>query len=451
MVKMFKRYLYNSYRRFSALTHRFSGRVTKTGWLLLSALVISAALGLNTDLSVAYQTFTFLFCVIFVAWFGLSFNRARFSVERILPRLGCVGDPLRYRATIVNQSRSAQRGLFLRDQTQDPRPSFDEFRLTPEPDEEKRNLYDRTFGYYRWQWLISKNEQGMAHEHAVSAIPPRGKLELEMTIVPLKRGYLRFTEMVVATPEPLGLFRSLRKVPAPQSVLILPKRYQITALDLPGITKYQQGGVAMAGSIGESEEFVSLRDYRAGDAMRHIHWKSFAKMGKPIVKEFHDEFFVRHALILDTFDIHRHSDRFEEAVSIAASFAYTIHTQESLLDLMFVGPQAYCFTSGRGVAHMEQMLEILAAVQPCEDKPFEILEELVLQHINTVSGCICIFTSWDQRRQDFVEQLKIMQIPCLVLVVTDSPTTLPPGPMADDPKNFRALPVGKVGEELAKL
>ena len=57
----------------------------------------------------------------------------------------------------------------------------------------------------------------------------------------------------------------------------------------------------MASSVGESEEFVSLRDYRRGDPMRHIHWKSWAKTGKPIVKEFQDEFFVRHALILDTF------------------------------------------------------------------------------------------------------------------------------------------------------
>ena len=32
----------------------------------------------------------------------------------------------------------------------------------------------------------------------------------------------------------------------------------------------------------------------------------------------------------------------------------------SLLDVMFVGPQAVCFTAGRGLAHAEQALEILA-------------------------------------------------------------------------------------------
>ena len=51
------------------------------------------------------------------------------------------------------------------------------------------------------------------------------------------------------------------------------------------------------------------------------------------------------------------------AVSVAASFACTVLTQESLLDLLFVGPQSYCFTAGRGLAQADQMLEILAAVR----------------------------------------------------------------------------------------
>src|SRR5204862_6450540 len=106
----------------------------------------------------------------------------------------------------------------------------------------------------------------------------------------------------------------------------------------------QHGGVALASAIGESEEFVSLRDYRPGDPLRRIHWRSWAKAGKPVVKDFQDEFFVRHALILDTFTEPDDLAVFEEAVSVAASFACTVDTQESLLDLLFIGPQAFTFT-----------------------------------------------------------------------------------------------------------
>ena len=181
--------------------------------------------------------------------------------------------------------------------------------------------------------------------------------------------------------------------------------------------KYQQGGVALAANIGRSEEFVSLRDYRRGDPVRHIHWRSWAKAGRPIVKEFEDEFFVRHALVLDTFTDEPHSEILEEAVSVAASFACTVLTQESLLDLLFVGAESYCFTAGRGLAHADQMLEILASVRACGDKPFATLEHLVLGHVSVVSGCICVLQKWDDARKSFVKKLRTLRVPVLVFVI----------------------------------
>jgi uncharacterized protein (DUF58 family) len=248
------------------------------------------------------------------------------------------------------------------------------------------------------------------------------------------------------------LFRAFVKVPAPDTIVVLPRRYPMPPVTLPGTLKYQQGGVALASSVGESEEFVSLREYRRGDPMRHIHWKSWARADKPIIKEFLDEFFVRHALILDTFAELHERELFEEAVSVAASFACSVQTQESLLDLMFVGPQAFCFTTGRGLAHTEQMLEVLAAVELCRDQGFEALETLVLEHMNGVSGCVCIFIKWDAARQALVQMLRALGVPTMVLVIVKRNSTLPdPGPLADDPQMFHVLEVGRVAEGLQRL
>ena len=107
----------------------------------------------------------------------------------------------------------------------------------------------------------------------------------------------------------------------------------------------QSGSVSLASSVGDSEEFVSLRDYRPGDPLRRIHWKSRAKTGQPVVREEQSEYFVRQALILDTFQPESESTILEEAISIAASFACDFHTQESLLDLMFVGLQSWATTT----------------------------------------------------------------------------------------------------------
>ncbi len=409
-------------------------------------------MGADTNLSLAYQAFVFLCLLLIAALAGTQFSRTKLRAERVLPRFGSVSLPLSYTIVLHNLTTKAQRGLSVTEELADPRPSLEQFISTPEPGEEQRNWYDRSNGYYRWNWLLRQNVRGRVQESPCPDLPPGGATEVRVDLIPARRGVLRFDCVAVACPDPFGLFRTFVRVPLPQSLLILPKRYFVPPLALPGQLKYQQGGVALAASVGESEEFVALRDYRPGDALRHIHWPSWAKTGKPIVKEFQDEFFTRHALILDTFLPVAASAVFEEAVSVAASLACTVQAQESLLDLMFVGPQAYCFTMGRGVGHLEQLLEILASVQPCRDREFNSLLQLVLQHAGELSGCLCVFVDWDKPRQEFIRHLREMGVPLMVLVVTTSNAPqLDPGPMKAEPERFRQLKLGQVAEELEKL
>ena len=449
----FQRYLYRNYRSYSGTLYWIRRRLTGGGIIVLLGLVGTSVLGVDTNLSLAYRAFAFLFCLLFVALVGSRFSRANFTARRELPRFASVGKAVNYRVVVQNETKRPQRGVVLREDLADPRPTLQEFVETPEPGERERNWFDRTYAFYRWQWLVAKNRRGTVEEQACPALTPRGEAELKVELTPLRRGVLRFTGVTLACPDPFGLFRSLVTVPLADSLLILPKRYPLAPLALPGTLKYQPGGVTLAAAVGESEEFVSLRDYRPGDPLRHVHWKSWAKTGKPIVKEFLDEFFVRHALILDTFGDEACSEVFEEAVSVAASFACSVQTQESLLDLMFVGPQAYCFTAGRGLAHTEQMLEILASVNVCRERQFNSLVQLVIQHLDSVSGCICVLIAWDAQRQQFVQHLRLLGVPVLVLVLTEAggADQLKPGPMADCPENFHVLEVGKVGEGLARL
>jgi uncharacterized protein (DUF58 family) len=238
-----------------------------------------------------------------------------------------------------------------------------------------------------------------------------------MELTPLRRGVLRFESISLARPDPLGLVRAFRRLPAPASLVVLPRRYPLPALALSGGRQYQPGGVALAATVGEAEEFIALRDYRPGDPLRHIHWRSWARAGRPIVREFQDEFLPRHALVLDTFARTSQDEAFEEAVSIAASFACTIETRESLLDLLFVGPQAICFTTGRGLGQAEQALEVLAAVRRRPEASFDALHQLVLRHAVSVCSCICVLVDWDKPRQELVRQLRARGVPVLALVI----------------------------------
>jgi uncharacterized protein (DUF58 family) len=425
-------------------------RFTKAGLLTLVLAVMLTGLGADTTLAVAYQVASLLGVALLIS-FGWTFvKRPLFKAERVLPRFGTAGSPLQYRVRVTNPTRQTQAAVTIMEDLGDPRPTREQFLNNPEPGEHKRNLFDRTFAFYRWMWLMEQNKVATVAEQALPTLAAGVADDVALELIPHKRGVLRFEGLTVAFPDPFGLFRSFRRIPLRQQMLILPKRYYIPNLAMPGSMQYQEGGVALASSVGQSEEFVALRDYRRGDPLRHIHWKSVSKTGRLIVKEFQDEFFVRHALILDTFAANPRLDVFEEAVSIAASFACTVRTQESLLDLMFVGPQAFCFTIGRGIGHTEQMLEILASVQPCTAKPFSDLENLVIQRLTEVSGAICVFIAWDEQRREFVKQIRALGIPLLVLVITE-PNSKDLDAEGLTPDIFRQIEVGKAAEVLATL
>ncbi|HID29063.1 MAG TPA: DUF58 domain-containing protein [Desulfobacterales bacterium] len=450
---MIKRLLYCSFRFFHAIKRWITRRFTAAGLLVLGGLAASAVVGLDTKQTMAYQAFTFLLSLLIVSVaLGMIF-RARFMARRKLPRFGTVGQPLAYRVVVENRTRKKQESLCVLENLEYVHPTFEDYLHIPEPDEKTRNRFDRSLGYYRWLWLIRRKQAAEVKEHPLPMLVPNGEQEIGVEIMPSRRGRLGLTGLTISCADPFGLFRSFVTISAPQSVLVLPKRYSLPPIQLPGTRRHQPGGVALASSVGDSEEFLSLRDYRPGDPLRRIHWKSWAKTCKPIVKEYQDEFFVRHALILDTFQNTDHSEIFEEAVSVAASFACSIQTQESLLDLMFVGAEAYCFTSGRGLSHVDKMLEILASVRACRDKPFSTLPTLVIERASLLSGCICILLSWDEERKSLIGMLKALSIPVLVLVITDAEVSEPldPGPMKSDPGNLHRLQAGRIEEGLAQL
>jgi uncharacterized protein (DUF58 family) len=436
------RLAYRIYRRISSVQHWMRRRLTPGGWIVLTALLLTGGMATDTEQSLGYQAFALLLCFAGAAIGVAPFFRLRFSATRLAPKFGSAGQPLRYGISIRNESGKPQAGLQVLEGLADPRPTFEEFVSLVRPSRRNRSL--------RFSNAPDVRRVRAINPESLAPLPPNGTRDVEVELVPLKRGVLHFNSVTVARPDPFMLFRAFSTVKSSGSITILPKRYSLPHIALPGSQQYQHGGVALAAAIGESEEFVSLRDYRPGDPMRRIHWRSWAKVGRPVVKEFQDEFFVRHALILDTFVEPDDGAVFEEAVSVAASFACTIDTQESLLDLLFIGPEAFCFTIGRGVAHADQMLEILASVAPSPDKSFTALEQLVVEHASAVSGCICIFLAWDEPRRRLVRKLTALGVPSLVLILRE-PNAPAIERNADDPETLHVLEVGKIEEALARL
>ncbi len=428
-----KRPSYLVFRFVTGVTYWANRRFTAAGAMVLSGIVVTGAVGVDTTQSVAYQAFGLLASLVVVAVLCLPFLSTRVSVERMLPRMATAGNPFTYRVRVSNSGTATMDGLSLREDFADPRPTHD--------------AYNAAIGiptYRKWKRLVGANQLAHVPERPVPALAPGATVEVEIEALALRRGVAHSHGIIVGRADPLGLVKALARVPQRSNFTVLPRRYTLPPLTLPGSRRYQPGGVTLATSVGDSEEFIGLRDYRPGDPLQRIHWKSFARMARPIVKEYQDEYFERHALVLDTFAAARDERVFEEAVSIAASFAYTIDTRECLLDLMFIGPEAYTYTAGRGQMQAGNLLEILAGVQPCRDKPFSVLGNAVVARRGALTGFICVLLGWDEERASFLRQLQSHGIAFRAIAVTREP-------VADSPPWLLTVEPGKVQEGLGKL
>ncbi|MBF0142091.1 MAG: DUF58 domain-containing protein [Magnetococcales bacterium] len=445
--------LLSFHRRLLSQSNRFHRRFTTAGQVVWGGIIATAAIGVDTQLSQVYQLFSLLLVTMFLAMAASWRFSPHVEVRRLLPRLAMVGKPLTYELEIRSLGKPPQLALEVIDQLTAPPINGLEMARFEAPGERRINAFDRMVGFRRYLWLHQYKRGGSIAPGHIDQLPPHQGRSLSLTLTPERRGYVQWQELIVARQDPLGLCRAFHRVQISDSLLVLPRLYPLPpGFAMPGGRCHQRGGVSLASSVGDAEEFVSLRDYREGDSPRHIHWPSLAKSGKPVVREYQEEYFVRHALVLDTITTKANA-LFEEAVSVAASFAMTVENSETLLDLLFVGETAHRFTSGRGLGQAEQFLEILAAVSPNHDQPFSRLAKLVLESVPYLSGTILVLLAWDDARRTLVGRLINLGIPILVLLVVaeDDPGPVDPGPLAATPDRLRILPVGRIAQELARL
>ena len=431
------------------LTRRF----TPAGIFLFVLMALAAIFGADTTLAMVFQIFAFIAVLLLLAFLLSLKLPMHFDVQRKLPRFATAGQPFTYDISIKNSPGKRGGDLHITDEFERSQLSYLEFFQSSTPEHRRKSPAAPRAGLSHWSNLLARKHGAQKAPSAPVTLQPNEIQKVRVQMLPVRRGRIRLAGITAARSDPFGLCYARKFVRLNQSILVLPKRYDLPLIHLPGGRRYHSGGIALTTSVGESEEFVSLREYRPGDALRKFHWKSWAKTGKPIVKEYQEEYFVRHVLILDTFLGNIHSEAFEEAVSLAASFACSLQTQESLLDLIFVGLEVYCFTSGRGLGQTDKILEVLADVRPCDDKPFEALFPTVVSKAAQCSGCICLFVAWDEQRQKLVQRLRQLGIPVYVLVITEpGDSTQPePGPMSDVSENFHVLRAGEIEMGLQQI
>lgn len=413
------RFLYWFYFNGARLQFWLSHRIRPAGICALIATSVASFLCVGQPKNSIFQIFCFSFGLIVLALIWASLRRATVSAKIKAPKYATVGEELRYSVELSHHHRSDQRGLRILQIPPDPRPSLLEFSQIEEPCEHTRNFYDRAMAYYRWRWLYSRHRSFTTKESEIAFDLPSGKsTTIPISLIVQKRGVYLLENLRLLMPDPLGFFQKCKPLnPSPSRLIALPKRYALPPLEMPGSSTFRIGGEETSNTIGNSGEFVGLREYRPGDSLRQIHWKSWAHTGKPMVKELEDTFYPRYALILDTFPGSNDRMVFEEMISIASSFITGLDNNEALLDLMFITESAHTVTAGRGFERAEKLLEVLAGVQIDPEPRFDALSSTVIQHRDQITSCLLILNGWNEERIQFIRKLRscgILSVPIFV-------------------------------------
>ena len=444
--------LYTLYRLTERIKQWFSSRFTDIGRFFLLIFCIALLFGVNVQRTMIYQILGGVFSLLLFAFFWSSRLRSKLKITRILPETCVAGRELRYLIQIENRGRRKVSPLYYCEKVMEPLPTDQEFYSSRETGEEKRNIFDQKMGYYRWLWLLRQNRRMTSCDQVLPEIAPMQKREMEVSLMPLRRGNIHLSGYKLTKKDPLGLCRRQTEYHSPQNLLVLPKLYSVPDLFFSGSRKYHQGGLIAAQNRGDSSEFLSLREYNYGDPIKHIDWKSTARAGKTMVKQYRDEYFCRYGLILDSFSELAYSPVFEEAVSVAASIMMTLDGHDSFLDLFFVGSQCITCTTGKGLADQRRMLELLASVATCRDQSFAVLTSLVKSQASLLSGIIVILIDVDKERNDLINYLLENKIPAKLLVIIDNKEEYAAKKkMINADAHLREIDINHMQEQLAQL
>ena len=141
----------------------------------------------------------------------------------------------------------------------------------------------------------------------------------ELFVVPTdRRAVIRIGPPSAVRTDPLSLLRREAVTQAAVDLFVHPKVISLESLT-PGLQRDLEGQATRDLSVSDLA-FHTLRDYVPGDDRRHVHWRSSAKVGRLLVRQFQDTRRGQLTVVVDgATGSYRTDDEFELAMSVAGS------------------------------------------------------------------------------------------------------------------------------------
>jgi uncharacterized protein (DUF58 family) len=138
------------------------------------------------------------------------------------------------------------------------------------------------------------------------------------------RGRYEVGPLVVRLTDPFGLCELIRSFASVDRLTVIPQVIDLPTVRLAG--EYAGAGESRARSVAvHGEDDAATREYRHGDDLRRVHWRSTARVGELMVRREEQPWESRATVVLDTRSVAHRGEgptaSFEWGVSAAASIA----------------------------------------------------------------------------------------------------------------------------------
>jgi len=253
-------------------------------------------------------------------------NLRRLEFARALPVECHAGEPVEFTLKLVNRGRLTRFAIELEDE------------LLPGMNRDQRGC------------LLPSVSGG--HVGSVSYLGTFGR-----------RGNHLLKRCIVSTAFPFGLMRMTRRMSFRSEVTVYPRPSRLSPefeRQLLEVARYF--GESAASARGQDEVF-GVREYLPGHNVAHIHWKTTARTGKPMVLELEGRQDASFVLMLDTYPAGQEPaarSRHEVAISFMAGIIYYLTTQKVLFRFACFGDALHSSRAERGDRHYHAIMRHLA-------------------------------------------------------------------------------------------
>ncbi|MCK5802609.1 MAG: DUF58 domain-containing protein [Lentisphaeria bacterium] len=343
---------------------------TSRGWVVAFACLIWAGVAL-----VNRTVFPFLLAVGTLALLAVSFLCAWLALRGIRVRRGsagsaCAGQAASMPLWITNHSRRRRQSMIV----------------------------------------VERLPFSTQQEH-VTMVPPLKPQEERLVnrqVLAMLRGEFALRRITLRGGDPAGLFYRERKFKCPHTQVIYPGMETISNLFLGQHETVQSSTGNPVSAAGTTQDFYGVREYNPSDGLRFIHWKSSARFGKLMVREFERNAVMSIAVILDiprqSVSGKEHWSNLEYQVRAAASICH--HCSDLYCDLSFAagGAKPILIPPRAAVEVSREAMYHLATLQPGDIPVSDLVLELARQ-LPRKSVVFCLSLSTPKTLVETVELL----------------------------------------------